>query len=121
MKVARAVLLLFVGWLACFSGATAQTCATGSTAVAVVAAGFVSCVLLVSKNNFCKKNIGIIPDLSWITELFARRRTTRPSSAGATTSLGNWGKATSRPGAALPTVLAHRAPPPRVSCRPRVR
>jgi len=45
MKVARALLLLGVSWLDLFSGATAQTCTTGSKAVAL----FGHCVLLVSK------------------------------------------------------------------------
>ena len=47
-------------------------------------------------------------------------RTTRPSSAGAATAMGGWGRATPPAGAMKPTVLAHRAPPPRVSCRPHV-
>ena len=43
------MVLLGVGWLAFLSGATAQTCTTGSKAVAI-SPGFVhSCALLVSK------------------------------------------------------------------------
>ena len=54
MKVARALLLLGVGWLASAgssSGATAQTCTTGSKAVAIFAGnGGHSCALLVSES-----------------------------------------------------------------------
>ena len=50
MKMARALLLFGVGWLGFLGGATAQTCTTGSKAVAVSAASnFYSCALLVSK------------------------------------------------------------------------
>ena len=51
MKVARSVMLLVVGLLAFPSGATGQTCTTGSKAIAVFA-GFSqhACVLLVSKS-----------------------------------------------------------------------
>jgi len=50
MKVARVLLLLGVGWLGVLIGATAQTCTTGSKAVAVSAASnYFSCALLVSK------------------------------------------------------------------------
>ena len=49
MPVARALLLLGVGGLAFLSGATAQTCINGSTAVALsVGMGDQSCALLVS-------------------------------------------------------------------------
>ena len=54
MKVARALLLLGVGWLASagsLSGATAQTCTTGSKAVAIFSGnGRHACALLVSES-----------------------------------------------------------------------
>ena len=50
VKVARAGLRLGVGGLAFLSGATAQTCTTGSQAVAIFGGvAHHSCVLLVSK------------------------------------------------------------------------
>ena len=49
-----------------------------------------------------------------------RRRTTRPSSAGAATTTESWDKATRTAGATMPTVLAQPAPPPCFSCRPHV-
>jgi len=55
-----------------------------------------------------------------VIPVFSRRRTTRPSSAGDGTGMGSWGSATPSTGATMPTVLAHRARPPRLSCLPRV-
>ena len=46
----------------------------------------------------------------------SRCRMTRPSNAGAGTSTGSLGKATPSTGATMPTVLAHRAPSPRIVC-----
>ena len=52
LKVARALLLLVVGLLFCSSGATAQTCTTGSKAVAIFAAtNYRACALLVRKHR----------------------------------------------------------------------
>ncbi|KAJ1480914.1 hypothetical protein T484DRAFT_1809166 [Baffinella frigidus] len=46
MKVARALLLLGVGWLDFLSGTKAQTCTSGSKAVAIFAGVMHSCALL---------------------------------------------------------------------------
>ena len=51
MKVARALVLLGVGWLAILRGATAHTCTTGAKAAAIFAGvADHSCALLVSKH-----------------------------------------------------------------------
>ena len=51
MQVARALLLLGVSFLAFPRSSTAQTCGTGSKAVAIFAGILHSCALLVSKRT----------------------------------------------------------------------
>ena len=139
--VSSLLLLLSAGRAEMGTNLPAVDLGVGRTAVSVSAGSWHTCALMVRslhvgncrmgqpgpttrvprcRTSTSAANTRLSPSLTCVPNivLSACRRMTRLSSAGAATGMEFWGWATPFTGATVPTVLAHRAPPPRLACWP---